>query len=246
MKNFSLTSCFGKISKLLLSILIVILSGLNVNAQIKFTEGVIIYKVDSVVSDKPVNSSNISVSEIRLYKKKNLRRMDIISPPSTDSSPAFVISQILNEKGLYFLLESQLFGDTNKLASFESIQEIEKRKAQYALTGKIPEFRFKENSEKRMFFETQVETVYRIEEEPKRIWKLLVAKDIDTSFGFFLPEYLYLTGTPLQFYFDDNTALYHLTAQSIIKKPIDDALFNIGPEYDILPSETKISPSKKN
>lgn len=239
-------SSFNKIKKLVV-ITFFILSAIHVSAQIKFTEGLIIFKVDSILSHKrSIDSSSVSVSEIRLYKKNNLCRMDIISPPSTDSIPTFVISQILNEKGMYLFWTPQPSDNERRFASFETIEEIEKRKAQYALTGKIPKFRFKENAIKRMVFGARVETVYRIEKELNRTWKLLVARDIDTSFGFFLPEYLYLTGTPFQFYFDDNTAIYHLTAQSLTEKVIDDDLFIIGKEYDIIPSEPKSSPSKKN
>lgn len=247
MLNFSLTFSFEKVSKLLASILIFILIGTNVKAQSKFTEGVIIFKVDSIISDKPIDSSSISVSEIRLYKKNNLRRMDIISPPSTDSIPPLIITQILNEKGMYLLFDSPLFNNARKSASFYKIEEIEQSPAHYAISGKITHCTYRETSKKAIVLGTQVETVYRAEKDPDRTWKLLVAKNIDTSFGLFLPEYQKLTGTPLEFYFDDNNIeLLHLTAQSIIEKPIDDALFNIGPEYDILPSKTKKSPLNKN
>lgn len=243
MLPFYLTSRFTKFSKLL--ILISILSGISANAQIKFNEGVIIYKVDSILSDKPIDSSNISIGEIRIYKKNNLRRMDFISPQSTESTPSYIITQILNEKGLYFTIESQLFDNTKKSALFQTIEEIEKSKAEHKITNKIPEFRFKESAKKRTVFGAQVETVYRVEKDPNRTWQLLVAKNIDTSFGFFFTEYLYLTGTPFQFYFDDNTTIYHLTAQSLIEKAIDDDLFVIGKEYDITPYNTKTSPLKK-
>ncbi len=52
--------------------------------------------------------------------------MDLISPPSTESSPSYIyITQILNEKGLYFTIESQLFDNTKKSALFQTIEEIE-------------------------------------------------------------------------------------------------------------------------
>lgn len=239
-------SSLNKLNKSVFLVFIFILSTIHVNAQVKFIEGVIVYKVDSIISDKPKDSSNISISEIRIYKKNNLRRMDLISPPSTESSPSYIITQILNEKGLYFTIESQLFDNTKKSALFQTIEEIEKNKAEHKITNKIPEFRFKESAKKRMVLGAQVETVYRVEKDPNRTWQLLVAKNIDTSFGFFFTEYLYLTGTPLQFYFDDNTTIYHLTAQSLTEKVIDDDLFVIGKEYDITPYNTEKSPFKKN
>lgn len=240
-------SSFNKTTKSIVIALITILSATNVQAQIKFTEGVIIYKVDSILSNKPTDASSISVSEIRLYKKNNLRRMDIISPPSADSMSSFTITQILNEKGMYLVIDSPLFNSLRKSATFETIEKLEQGPARFAISGRITHCTYGETFKKDMVLGTQAETVYRVEKDPDRTWKLLVAKNIDTSFGLFLPEYQKLAGTPLQFYFDDNNIeLLHLTAQSITEKPIDDALFTIGPEFDILPSETKISPSKKN
>ncbi|MCF0058177.1 hypothetical protein [Dyadobacter sp. CY356] len=224
------------------------LSAIHVNAQVKFTEGVIIFKVDSILSHKrPIDSSSVSVSEIRLYKKNNLRRMDIISPSTPDSMSSFTITQILNEKGMYLVIDSPLLNSLRKSASFETIEELEQRPAHFAISGKITHCTYRETFKKVIVLGTQAETVYRVEKDPDRTWKLLVAKNIDTSFSLFLPEYQKLTGTPLEFYFDDNNIeLLHLKAQSITEKPIDDALFTIGPEFDILPAETKISPSKTN
>jgi hypothetical protein len=236
----------NKVKKPFVIAFIFVLNVINASAQGEFTEGVIIFKVDSIISDKPIDSSGVSVIEIRLYKKNNLRRLDIISPPSTSSTPAFIISQIINEKGRYFLIESQIFDNDRKTALFETIDEIEQSRAQYVLTGKIPEFKVKDISEKTMVFETQVETVYRIENDPKRTWELLVAKNLDTSFGLFLTEYINLPGTPFQFYFDDNTVLYHMTAQSLTKKTLDNDLFTVGQEYDVVPFGIGISPFKKN
>ena len=248
MLHSSFKPSLNKMKKAVVIAFVFMLSAIHVNAQVKFTEGVIIFKVDSILSHKrPIDSSSVSVSEIRLYKKNNLRRMDIISPPSTSLSPSYVITQILNEEGMYLVIDSPLFDSSRKSATFETIEELEQRPAHFAISGKITHCTYRETSKKTIVLGTQVETVYRAEKDPDRTWKLLVAKNIDTSFGLFLPEYQKLTGTPLEFYFDDNNIeLLHLTAQSIIEKAIDDALFTIGPEFDILPSETKISPSKKN
>ncbi|WP_159468244.1 hypothetical protein [Dyadobacter sp. 3J3] len=246
MKNFSLTSCFGTLSKLLLGILIVTLTRITVNAQIKFTQGVIIYKVDSVLTGKPKDSIDITLSEIKLFKKNNLFRADVttVQPKNPENFNTF--SEIINEKGKYFLYDPQLGELVKKLAVLLTIDDIKQGRAELGFKGKIREFTFKTSSQKYTLLNIPVKKMYRIEKEKNETLELALAEDIKTSFGFFFPEYLKLDGTPLQFYYEENDILYHLTAESVTEMAIDDDLFTIGPEYDIFPLSTVLSSFGKN
>jgi len=241
-----LRSSFGKISNCLISVLIFIFSGTNVNAQNNFSEGVIIFKVDSVISDRPKDSIDITVSKIRLFKKNNLGRSEIIKVEPRNGNTVYTETEVINEKGKYFIIDPQLGPLVKKHAVLLTFDDIKEGRAEFAFKGKIREFAFKRSLQKDSLLKILVEKMYRIEKQTNKTLELAVARDINTSFGFFFPDYLKLDGTPFQFYYEENNILYHLSAESITKKALDNDLFTIGSEYDIFPLETVLSSFKKN
>jgi hypothetical protein len=216
------------------------------NAQGNFKEGVIIFKVDSVISDKPMDSIDLTLSEIRLFKKNNLGKAEIIKAQPKNPANIDTFTEIINEKGKYFIYDPQLGELVRKYAVLLTIDDIKKGRAELAFKGKIRDFTFKKSSQKKILLKIPVEKVYRIEKDINTTLELAVARDIETSFGFFFPEYLKLNGTPFQFYYEENNILYHLTAESITEKALDDDLFMVGSEYDVFPMETVLSSSYKN
>jgi hypothetical protein len=224
--------------KLSVIFFLLIFQSMDVWSQALFEEGVITYQVDTLhrVSPQP---NAFRVRELRLYKKGNLYRLETIRNFTDDTIKAEKEVQIINEKGKFLFS-----GDSTLnvyLALFTSFDEKRDRKVNLVLKTYINTFIVEKITEQTTMLDMPVEkiTLKEINNKAEKV-EALIAKQVDTEFGFFFEGYRNIKGTALKF---DDTAgewLLRYTAVRIKNIKLSDDLFKVDPRNTIMSVEDMI------
>ena len=231
--------------------LILIFQSILLLAQAPFQEGVITYQVDTLHRESAQPNAH-RVRALRLYKKGHLYRLETSRNFTDDTTKADTEVQIVNERGK-FLLHGESFGDSYLnvfLALFTSFDEKRDRKANLVFKAYINTFTVEKITGQTTMFDFPVEqiTLREINDKAEKV-EALVAKNLETEFGFFFESYRNIKGTALQFDGSEGEWLLRYTAIRIENKKLSDDLFKVDPKYTIMSVDDMIDlvqPQNKN
>jgi hypothetical protein len=205
-------------------------TGISVsNAQSVFTEGILVYRGDTIKRLEKSPAAYV-VSKVTVYKKQDLLRIEILRViPSSKRSFQKDI-QIRNKQGSYTFLESSdsMMAAASNFAMFMPYEEEKRLQAERILQGYTNSYKVSKLIERIKWLDLPAERVLAKgganHEEYEMI--LTTSFDIPVSQSFDYPLGGF-SGTPLQFVIKERGWMTKLTATELTPTKNSDTLFEI-------------------
>ncbi|WP_138992446.1 hypothetical protein [Larkinella sp. C7] len=234
-------------------------------AQAEFSEGTLIYRIDTVRRLELHPSSYLPV-QFKLYKKADLIRVETQYVNMADSTDRKRMIEIRNQKGIYSVLEEKpsipidslvkklsmskdsllkVFPWMNEFALFSSYEEEKISRSTAALQGRLKTYTAKKVGQKSSLLSMPTEKFVLTSLDKSDSLNIQVTQAISAPVGLFFEPLRKIAGTPLQFTDSQYGWHYRYTIESVKAQSLPDELFQIDPKLRILTDEQMLQETKE-
>ncbi len=222
-----------------------LLSSLDLIAQSTFEEGVLVYKADTL-KRLDFTSAPFYVSQMRIYKKGNLIRQEVIHFNLSNSSDTIRTTQIRNAKGVYLCLEGR--SDAESMAILRSYEDERLEREDRVAKGYLKPYAIKKTGQKKQLIGISTERIIIQGVDKTKQIETLVSEGINVPVGLFYEPLREIKGTPLQFVDYDGGWATRYTAVAVEPRKIDAKLFEVDPKFMVVSMKQMLEmgdPNKK-
>ena len=161
-------------------------------AQPAFEEGVLLYKVDTLerLSENP---TPLSIVQMKVYKKGNLARQEMIMVNASNPSDTLRIVQIRNANGIFICMENE------KMAILTTYEEEKMDKVNRAANGHLETYKVEKTGQEVPLLGIITERVFLKKTDNSKPLEALVSADLESPVTLFFEPLSEVKGTPLQF-----------------------------------------------
>ncbi len=196
-------------------------------AQPAFEEGVLLYKVDTLerLSENP---TPLSIVQMKVYKKGNLARQEMIMVNANNPSDTLRMVQIRNANGIFICMENE------KMAILTTYEEEKMDKVNRAANGHLDTYRVEKTGQEVSLAGITTERVFLKNADNTKSFEALVSADLDSPVTLFFEPLSQLKGTPLQFSEREVDWVIRYTAIAVKPQPVAPQLFDINPDFMVI------------
>ncbi len=196
-------------------------------AQPAFEEGVLLYKVDTLkrLSENP---APLAIVQMKVYKKGNLARQELMMVNASNPSDTLRIVQIRNANGIFIWMEKE------KMAILTTYEEEKLDKAKRAASGHLETYSVEKTGQKGSLLGIATERVLLKNADNTKSVDALVSADLDSPVTLFFEPLSQLKGTPLQFSEREVDWVIRYTAIAVKPQPVAPQLFEINPDFMVI------------
>lgn len=229
-------------------------------SQAAFSEGTLIYRIDTVRRLEPQPAGYIA-RQFTLYKKGDLLRVETLYVNRFDSTDWQRMIQIRNRKGIYAVMEEKpstlldslakklamsrdsllkAFPAFSEAALLTSYQEEKLSRSTAALQGRLKTYTARQVGQQSSLLSMPTRKVVVTSPGKRDSIEVQVTQAIHIPLGLFFDSLQQINGTALQFTEVMYGWLNRYTIKSVKAQPLTDELFQIDPKMRILTSEQMI------
>ncbi len=203
-------------------------------AQAVFSEGVLVYRVDTIrrLETQPAVYTNTLFT---FYKKGELLRAQRLSVNMFSPTDRRLIIEIRNKEGIYTVMESHdRFIDVTLFTTYD---EEAIMRSTVALEGRLKTYTIKNVGQKSVLLSMPTEKLIITSSDKSDPIEVQVSKAINAPVSLFFDPFKRVDGTPLQFTESQFGWLYRYTIESVTAKSLPDDLFKIDPKRKTMTME---------
>ncbi len=196
-------------------------------AQPIFKEGVLIYKADTL-ERLSANPNPMRVVQMKVYKKGDLARQEMILVDPINRSDTVQIVQIRNTNGIYICLGAE------KIAVLTTYEEEKLDKANRTASGHLETYKVEKTGQEVQLLGITTERVFLKKTDNTKSLEALVSIDLESPVAVFFEPLSQVKGTPLQFSDQEQDWIIIYTAIAIKPQIVSPQLFDIDPAFMVV------------
>lgn len=220
----------------LLQVCAVLFLSLTVKAQSSFTEGVLIYKADTLEKREASPAAYI-VSQVVVYKKTNDLRIEVWRVNRFDNKDFYKDIHIRNKSGIYMLVESSdsMMASLANFAIFISYEEEKRFQNERVIEQNASHYKVSKVIENTSWFNWPAQRVLVKGGAKNEESEMTLTNAIEVPVGSVFDSLLgAIDGTPLQFVFNVYGWMTRLTASDFKLEKVADTKFQVNPKFTIM------------
>jgi hypothetical protein len=206
----------------------------EVTAQTNFSEGILVYKVDTIRRIESYPAAFVT-TQFRVYKKGDFIRVEKQSVNKFNSIDKQQTVEIRNKEGIYTFTEGRY--TFNNYVLFMTYNEEMKMKSTAALRGQLDTYTVKEAGQKSVLLSMPTETFIITNLNKGISTEVQITKVINIPVRIFFDALHKVEGTPLQFTDSQYGWLNKYSIASIEAQSLPDDLFQIDSKLKVMTTE---------
>lgn len=215
---------------------------LSLKAQSAFSEGILVYKADTIKRLEAFPASNI-VSQVVVYKKLDQLRIEVWRVNKFNKADLDKDIHIRNKKGSYMFIESSdtVMAAATNFAMFMSYEDEKLHEAERIMKGYASNYKVDKVLKNIRWLNLPAQRVLVKGGPNNKESEMVFTNSLDIPIGlaFDFPV-SGLPGTPLQFVIYERGWMTRLTADKLKLEKVSDILFQIDPKRKIMSLEEMI------
>ncbi len=222
---------------IVLQIFALLFLSLTVKAQSFFTEGILIYKADTL-EKREASPAAYVVSQVVVYKKANDLRIEVWRVNRFDNKDFYKDIHIRNKSGIYMLVESSdsMRASLANFAIFISYEEEKRFQNERVIEQNASHYKVSKVIENTSWFNNWPAQRVLVKggaknEESEMILTNAIEIPVGSVFDSLLGA---IPGTPLQFVFNVYGWMTRLTATDFKLEKVADTKFQVNPKFTIM------------
>lgn len=214
----------------------VLFLSLTVKAQSSFTEGILIYKADTLEKREASPAAYI-VSQVVVYKKANDLRIEVWRVNRFDNKDFYKDIHIRNKSGIYMLVESSdsMMASLSNFAIFISYEEEKRFQNERVMQQNASHYKVSKVIENTSWFNWPAQRVLVKGGVKNEESEMILTNAIEIPVGSVFDSLLgAIPGTPLQFVFNVYGWKTRLTATDFKLEKVAETKFQVNPKFTIM------------
>ncbi len=222
--------------KIILQVFTVFFVSITVKAQSPFTEGILIYKADTLEKIEASPAVYI-VSQVVVYKKDNDIRIEVWRVNRFNNKDFQKDIHIRNKKGIYMFGESSdlLQSSLVNFAIFMSYEEEKRFQNEGIIQQHAGHYKVSKVIENMTWFNLPAQRVLVKGGTDTKESEMVLTNVVEIPVGSVFDSLLgSIPGTPLQFVFNVHGWMTRLTVSDVKSEKVADTNFQIDPKFKIM------------